>query len=68
MREHDLSHAREVIVKKRRKKLGIERLDQPSEACDVREQRRDLATLSAKVDRLAVRRQPFGEVGRKVPR
>ena len=54
MGEDDLSHPGEVIVQKRLEHLGIERLDEGGEAGDVGEERRDLATLSAKIDRLTI--------------
>ena len=68
MGEDDLGHAGEVVVQKRLQHLGVERLDERREAGDVGEERRDLAALSAEIDGLAIRRQPFGEIGRKVAR
>ena len=68
MGEDDLRHAGEVVVQKRLEYLWVERLDKRGEAGDIGEERRYFAALSAKVDRLAVRRQPFGEIRREVAR
>src|SRR5215207_6325328 len=68
MGEDDLGHSGEVIIQKRLEHLGIERLDKRGEAGDVGEQSGDLAALSAKIDRLAIRSQPFGEIRREVAR
>ena len=68
MREDDLGHAGEVVVQKRLEHLGIERLDKRGEAGDVGEQSGDFAALAAKINRLTIRRQPFGKIGREVAR
>src|SRR5215207_4888087 len=68
MGEDDLGHAGEVIVQERLEHLGIERLDKGGEAGNVGEERRDFAALSAKIDSLPIRCQPFGEIWREVTR
>ena len=62
MREHDLGHALKIIVQKRRKDLGIERLDQRGEAGDVCEKSGNLATLPGEADPVRIAREALRQV------
>ena len=47
--KHNVSHASKIIVEKRPKDIGFERLDQRGKACNVAEQRCDFSTLPPKI-------------------
>jgi len=68
VRKHNVGHACKIIVEKRPKHVGFERLDQRGKAGNVAEQRRDLATLAPKINCIHIAREPLSQIGRKVPR
>ena len=68
VRKHNVSHACKIIVEKRPKHVGFERLDQRRKAGNVAEQRRDLTTLPAKVNCIDIAGKPLSKIRREVPR
>src|SRR5437899_2478437 len=68
VRKHNVSHACKIIVEKRPKDLGFERLDQRGKASNVAEQRRDLATLPPKINCIHIAGKALSKIGREVPR
>jgi len=47
VREYEVDHSGQIIVEQRTERVGFKRLYQRCKACDVAEQSRDLAALSA---------------------
>ena len=68
VREYEIGHAGEIVVEKRPKHVGFERLHKRGEAGNVGEQRRDLAALPAEINRVRVAGKPFSQIGREVTR
>ena len=62
MSEHDIGHADEIVVKERAKNIGFERLDQRREACNIGKQCRDLAALSAQVERFGLAGEALSQI------
>src|SRR5215203_5445837 len=62
MCEHDLRHAGEIVVQKRRQDLRVERLHKRGKAGDIGEERRDFTALSAKIEPFSIRGQSLGKI------
>ena len=66
--EHDVRHAREIIIEEQRKHTGFERLREHGEIGNVGEKCRDLAALPAEINRIGIAGKPLRQVRREVTR
>ena len=57
-----------IVVEKRSKHVGFERLHKRGEAGNVGEKRRDLTTLTTKINRVRIAGKPFSQIRREVTR
>ena len=67
VRKHNVSHAGKIIVEEGPKHVGFKRLNERAKTRNVAEQRRDLSTLSAKINCIHIAGKPLSKIGREVP-
>jgi hypothetical protein len=68
VRKHQVGHACEIVVEKRPKHVGFERLHKRGEAGNVGEKRCDFTTLPAKINRVRIAGKSCSQIGREVTR
>ena len=68
MGEHNICHAREILIEQRSEDAGFQRLHKRGETGNVGKKGRNLAALPAEVDGVRVGGQLLGKVRREVAR
>jgi hypothetical protein len=68
MGEHDVCHAREILIEQRSEDAGFQRLHKRCETGDVGKKGRNLAALPAEVDGIRVAGKLLDKVRREVAR